>query len=203
MRLGGKYDIPQLRSRGLARINFEAPTELEIFLQSPADWTQIRTPHGPNLWADVLQLAMQCHIRTALPLAFYSCAKMNVERLFSTNLARETLVLILKGKEKIMAQQWAYYMGWVEEHLRPRDCSTSDACTQGKLMIVANLHKERMHEVVGFKEWDEMGWDVELCSACMSKGQKHYEAQMEKLWEALPSFFDLPKWDILVNEMET
>ena len=41
--------------------------------------------------------------------------------------------------------------------------------------------------------WD-YGWSTQLCEFCAEAGQRFFQLNREKAWEALPSFFGLPKW---------
>jgi hypothetical protein len=108
-------------------------------------------------------------------------------------LGREALI-------KAQAQR-GYTLGWL--------CSSWDGddgnCTDlPKCLAVRTMQRIKYHEAFGLWALSRLafsGTSNRLCASCHEHREKSCIAGRKKIWEDLPSFFDLPPWGELKNDL--
>jgi hypothetical protein len=119
------------------------------------------------------------------------------------SLARVDLHRCIVGREKLMSAQYKknYTWGWFRSWNQDNDlvCNeTSGKCTKARDFLIIKfmeIGELRALGMVGFAA------PKELCSGCRRRANELALAGREKMWNELPSFFDLPPWGELMNDM--
>ncbi|KAJ6593481.1 hypothetical protein B0H19DRAFT_1090540 [Mycena capillaripes] len=214
IRLGRKYDFRNLFDLAVGRLTFENPTTLaEYDGLMPADgkYETTRILHYHGVLYDMVTVARENSILSALPCAYYRALyyhnRSSVTHLLdgisrgdgtSSSLAPIDQRRCLVGCEKLIRAQTqeGYTLGW----LRSWDadgCIDPVGCTKWRASMLRKYFD--MLTVWAFTPFNRIG--SPLCEPC----NKHLKASVvggrKKVWEELPSFFELPSWSELKNSL--
>ncbi|KAJ7821104.1 hypothetical protein B0H14DRAFT_2832132 [Mycena olivaceomarginata] len=189
IRLGRKYDFRDLLDTAVERLMFENPTTLEGYdalLTVDNEYQTTRILDQPGLLYDMLTLARENNIQSALPCAYYRILYIYDQRDFfegidlgdgtRASLAPVDQIRCVLGREAILKvqSQSGYTFGCIYSGTED-DCTDPTKCTRRRTLPLFAL--ELISGATSF---------------CPSK---------EKVWEELPKFFDLLPWDQLTNDL--
>ncbi|KAJ7935066.1 hypothetical protein B0H13DRAFT_1949554 [Mycena leptocephala] len=200
--LGHKYGFQDLLDSAVERITFEYPTTLEEFdaLVFGGKYTRIVPQHG--LVFDILRLARENDIVSALPAAYYCAIDQGLDKLLDGLLASPTPVDLrrcIRGREKLINAQFqpGYTFGW----LRSWDSDAQFVCTgtSGCTRVRDTLFRKNTEtfRVLALSVFVTKG----LCDGCTNRAIELTTAGRKKVWAELPGFFDLPPWSELKNDL--
>ncbi|KAJ7108458.1 hypothetical protein C8R43DRAFT_187747 [Mycena crocata] len=199
IRLGRKYDFAELLNSAVARLTFENPTTLEDY-DTPCASERIVGYSG--IIIDMLTLARETNILTALPCAYLRVVTsytlvylLDGGKRSDGTTASLTAVdqrECLLGREKLLKAQVqkdsGYTFGWMRSSAFD-DCTNPALCGPFRAACVRicmdNLRVNALIKVSS------------LCDPC----KRHMEDGREKIWENLPTFFGLPPWNELKNDL--
>ncbi|KAJ3528882.1 hypothetical protein NMY22_g9227 [Coprinellus aureogranulatus] len=218
IRLGRKYEINHLKEEGLRRLKRQFPVTLDDYdVLDPFAYSHVSFKDSPEdastehekVFA-FINIAHECGIQSILPTLYLESTRCSLESLLydSEDLripysAHRSCIL---GREKLL-------FSWME---RPHsvvvadNCLTRSVCKAGS-RVLGNALRMPPDELgaimfpwaafIGTWPAVEEASKI-LCQACMEGVKKAHDAERQKLWDALPSFFKLPDWGNL-KDFET
>ncbi|KAJ6589833.1 hypothetical protein DFH09DRAFT_908850 [Mycena vulgaris] len=210
IRLGRKYEFQDLLDAAVERLTFENPATLEEYdarRPDPAStYSPTRIVHYPGLLFDMLTLARENDILTALPCAYYR-ALHRYNQVFDgikkgdgtwASLALADQRQCVLSRERLMRVQFqqGYSFGWLRSWEYGGDCTDPVACGRWRdrrlrsyldVFTLVALSVQKVH------------WETGLCASCAQHTLESVTAGRKKIWEELPGFFDLLPWAELKN----
>ncbi|KAJ7125132.1 hypothetical protein C8R44DRAFT_874968 [Mycena epipterygia] len=211
IRLGRKYDFRELLNIAIGRLAFENPTTIQEFdaRVAPNLSTPARIVYYPGILYDMITLARENDIFTVLPCAYYRAILTHdwaavfggVPRGDGTSatlspIDQQTYTV---GREKLLYAQFANgnTFGWIRSWNSRVGCTNPGMCNawRNRICIIflaavprfwGTLHAQRLR--------------ASLCTSCVQHAEKSLAAGRIRMWEALPSMFDLPPWSELKND---
>jgi hypothetical protein len=211
------------------RITFENPKTLEEYddLISDKKYTSTRIVPHRGIIFDIITLARENNILSALPSAYYRAAEGGLVRTFFSSVLRPSCVgqdellsgvprsdgtiaslaavdlhRCLGGREKPINAQYKkdYTWGWLRFWNLDDDLMCNE--TPGKCTKARDVLLIKYMEIVELWTFPfNSGAPKELCNGCRQRADELSLAGRTKMWNELPSFFDLPPWGELKNEM--
>ncbi|KAJ7865674.1 hypothetical protein B0H13DRAFT_1074711 [Mycena leptocephala] len=220
IRLGRKYDFQDFFDIASERLAFENSTtllELDASMEALAgaagkavshSTTQIE--HYPGVYHDMLTLARENDLRVLLPCAYYRvAAKFSLTGIFKGAPRSDETVSVLSsmdqhvcalGRERLLKAQWqtGNTLGWLAPWKSTDGCTDERTCLGWREAIMGgSLLSPTVYAFTSISYVQN-----QLCPACARQAVPAMRAGRTKMWEALPSFFDLPPWSELKNSSE-
>ncbi|KAJ7851646.1 hypothetical protein B0H14DRAFT_3451224 [Mycena olivaceomarginata] len=213
IRLGRKYDFNTLYHIAIKRLAFENPATLEQYdawseakLAAAAgrpllDFATTRIVNYPGIQFDFLALARENSLLPMLPFAYFSVANLPLATLLGQSsrpdgtsylLSPHDRTLTVLGRESLLKAQWHpnSTLGWVAPNL---ECTEPDECQEWRESFLRRCHlSQRIHVLA-----PPAFFTNDLCDACAKTAEEAVVAGRAHMWEALPSFFNLPSWSEL------
>ncbi|KAJ7043744.1 hypothetical protein C8F04DRAFT_1229225 [Mycena alexandri] len=204
IRLGRKYEFRALLNSAVQRITFENPTTLKEY--------DAREPSFPGNFIgyrgieyDMLALARENNIMTALPCAYYRVLRCSTHKELFDGLGGATFLAPadqrqcnLSREKLIMAQMGCLgSLGWLwdwDSHGTPPDCKTPDMCSRVRAEAARGYHNSV--EVRALESTD-----TGSCSVCFSRIKNGVRQARLMMWAHLPTYCDLPRWKELKNDL--
>ncbi|KAJ6581641.1 hypothetical protein B0H19DRAFT_515007 [Mycena capillaripes] len=206
IRLGRKYEFRNLLDAAVGLVMCDNPATLEEYLargngeRKILGYTRI----------DMLALVRENNILSALPCAYYhvvrSCTQSElfdgVPRLDGTLacLDANDIRRCNLSREKIIAKQIqpGYTLGFFTKWDYDAGCTHARTCGKTReKMFQSSLNPLGIHAL----DNGENGWKDVFCAACFRHIKDLIDAGRTRMWEELPSFFDLPPWSELKNDL--
>ncbi|KAJ7777517.1 hypothetical protein DFH07DRAFT_911447 [Mycena maculata] len=211
IRMGRKYGFKKLLDAAVGRLAYENPTTLAAHDAMPCPnpsgaYESTRIEHYPGIVFDMITLAQANSLYTILPCA-YSRAFQSQELILDgiaypngvcitiSPLDQKALVL---GRKKILQAQWEAPYPWtmLSADAASPACTDNAGCiTMRKIILRGALESgtllvlRRATKPTGF------------CAACEADYLEAMAQGRRELWERLPTFFGLPPWDELKNDL--
>jgi hypothetical protein len=202
LRLGKKYEFDQLRDDAVARLERSFPSNLADF-QNREGRAQIID--YPGFVYDAVNLARETELLSILPAALYcasalptSLAEIHKNIIYGlpgadgkrVYLSTADKALCILATSTLLAKQWSGSYRWLinakVEFPHPR-------CAVGCDTIRDNVLGESMLFAIGFFPLKE----GILCAQCTTIALNKLRDGEAKLWDLLPTLFDLPSWEDL------
>ncbi|KAJ7125106.1 hypothetical protein C8R44DRAFT_669154 [Mycena epipterygia] len=215
--LGRKYDFRDMLDSAVARLTFENPTTLEKYdalIRHDGKYATTRIADHAGILHDILTLARENNILSVLPCAYYRTSLYHTqETLFDGIPRRDGSLAALApidqrrcvlGRTKLLKAQVepGYPCEWL--HSWPDDgCADIKLCGEIRDASLRdytgslNLRALRTYTAQERRLQPRNGF----CNACQQHMKESVEAGRRKMWEDLPSFFDLPPWTELKNDL--
>jgi hypothetical protein len=200
LKLSTKYDIPHLRHSAIAHLSKIYPTTL-------AEWDQrekaLRSASYPPL--AVLELVHSMDIPQILPAVFYDCSTQTNEALVDVISGSAQMANIVRtcldARQALLKETLTGIYGFLYEGAL-FGCRNHEKCAQARLSWMKEMtfasHGGGPLVCAAEVDWTKYeGWS---CLFCFHRARKCYLDAREKLWNNLPSFFDLPAWDQLQDQ---
>ncbi|KAF5336573.1 hypothetical protein D9611_006491 [Ephemerocybe angulata] len=218
-RLGEKFMISCLRSEALSRLRTEYPSTLaEASVAQAPEKIFTTIIEEPGLLIKIANLAHDSKLWTIRPTVYlWCCLIMDVVDSIShgleladgtrAHLSRDVQYLCLYGKQKL-DEAFRKCFTWVQRTGQTRSCGHKKVCGNlAKNIIEECLAQGSIDLSLLFAEawniYDPEGTDPDLpfskilCSSCFEAANTCANMGREKLWEELPSYFELPDWEEL------
>ncbi|KAJ7741480.1 hypothetical protein B0H14DRAFT_2989301 [Mycena olivaceomarginata] len=217
--LGRKYDFKALFDIAVERLAFENPTTLEEYVAlldalRPAIWKTVDHSttwivHYAGIHYNMLTLARENNLLAILPCAYYRFAKGSLESIFReiqspdgtvSTLSSSDRITCALGHERLLQVQWqsCSSLGWLIAWKPVPDCKDVSRCQQWQQSILNTiLTSTKVHSFI-LVSYVQRGF----CAPCAQLGGTALTAGRAKMWEDLPSFFNLPPWSELKNYNE-
>ncbi|KAJ7502965.1 hypothetical protein B0H11DRAFT_1854163 [Mycena galericulata] len=209
VRLGRKYDFKEVLDTTVERITFENPTtlqEYDVLESDNGDYRTTRIVHNEGIFLDILTLARENNIQSALPCAYFRVIDRHPQFFHgvlrkdgtTASLASVDLEKCVLGRQKLVTCQWAhdYTLGGLTAPHCDR-CTSSGCCGPRCLRLLAMLLQAGQPFALCLPLIRGLG----LCAECTGHTEKLMTAGRKKMWEDLPSFFDLRPWSELKNDL--
>ncbi|KAJ7145140.1 hypothetical protein C8R43DRAFT_551540 [Mycena crocata] len=206
IRLGRKYDFKDILSTVVERLTDEFPASLEDYdALRPQSHSRIIRYRGITL--DTITLARENNLLSVLPCAYLQALFFKPEAIFDGVARPDGSLSLLSSnvqrtcslaRVKILGAQWAAgnTLGWVSE--TATGCTNIPYCASAKSSrLHGTVVKGLLHPFMDITSIDPL----ELCAACSEDAKTKMTAGRKKMWELLPSFFDLPPWSELKNDL--
>ncbi|KAF7356504.1 BTB domain-containing protein [Mycena venus] len=210
IRLGLKYDFRKLLDAAVERVMLECPTTLEGY-DSNLPYTPKSIIGHNGFEHDMVTLVRENNILAALPCAYYRLIRYHTLNSIFDGVIRDdgTLASLTPidqrqcslSRNKIIATQNkpGYTLGWLCGWKPTKLCDDVSECTKKKEDLIrrclTSLRVNALDKVTGFLLRDV------FCDACTDEVEELVDAGREKMWDDLPSFFDLPPWNELKNDL--
>ncbi|KAF8178679.1 hypothetical protein K438DRAFT_1726338 [Mycena galopus ATCC 62051] len=206
-RLGRKYDFKDLLDTAVERLTFENPTTLEEYdaLDVDSIYRTTRILHDRGILYDVLTLARENNILSALPCAYYRAVHHHNQRSLFDGISRgDTTTASLApvdqrrcvlGREALLKAQTrdGYTIGWLY--------SDGENCTDPPKCKIWRTRKLRTYRDLGVVALMTPTGIHGLCDSCDESYRQSWLVGRKKVWEELPKIFDLPPWVELKNDL--
>ncbi|KAJ6631583.1 hypothetical protein B0H10DRAFT_1979452 [Mycena sp. CBHHK59/15] len=218
-RLGRKYDFKDLLASVVERLAFEHPTSWKQYQELYHDsgiYSPSRIVPRTGIYLDFITLARENNLFSMLPCAYHRALLVHtqfqifngVTRRDGTGVAKLSSVdqqLCILAKSKLLQAQFepGYTFGWLlTDSMDPspeeNDCTNLAECRRQRDSILLHLLFPSSYRGLTFLP--PSLW-ARLCETCAGRAKASTEAGRQKMWEALPSFFDLPPWGELKNDL--
>jgi len=217
LHMGTKYDVSTIRNAAVSVLKTIFPSTLKGWDES----ANVRDALAYDHWVwefAVANSAREHSLRSILPAALHSCSRFKLTDIYdgftlgntnhSINPEDKRVLLISKAKLNFVHRTQTYK--FVEEDLNSgalRTCHTSQECRK---------FRKTMRELIDEKEENQMDPRIILipkakfdlfqvhakaagyCDECLDEDARIFREEREKIWEKLPSLFDLPPWNELI-----
>ncbi|KAJ7188672.1 hypothetical protein C8R46DRAFT_1055465 [Mycena filopes] len=209
VRLGRKYDFKDLLASAVARLTYEYPTTLDEYIarqSNPPAAARILPYKGITM--DVVNLAIENNISTILPSAYGRLLSYSLEQLLdgisrsngtSSSLSPSNLRTCVVGRQHILVKQYQPQqgLGWTRKW-EFDDCEALKSCSRKR---EAFLRTYMDRQAVSFFTTNVVLWASHFCVPCAGRINESINVGTRKMWEELPSFFNLPPWAELKNDL--
>ncbi|KAJ7649951.1 hypothetical protein FB45DRAFT_6044 [Roridomyces roridus] len=213
IRLGRKYDFKDILQAMVERLSQDLPQTLEGYdgLFPEGKYTPIWIKAYSGYCIDILALVKENNLRTLLPCAYLrvlqNCQQAQLfdgitrrDGTLATLAVEDQRLCALTGK-KIAQSQWQeeHTFGWIAQYDGCPECTQPAACT---LKRMARLHTQlKMDTMLALSSVANYMVHLGLCDACTEDGAQKMSEGRKKMWELLPTFFELPPWAELQNDI--
>ncbi|KAJ6466860.1 hypothetical protein C8R45DRAFT_876618 [Mycena sanguinolenta] len=218
VRMGRKYDFKNLLDAAVQRLQEEHAVTVEehetFFHRAITECSY--TPHTivrqPGLVFDMLTLARENNLFTLLPSAYFRAIflRSKVEILdgipskdgdppaMLSSLDQRICIL---GIQKILKAAWDHdgFHRWMTSAAPSPGC-TNNQCRMRKPLISYILVRNTFEALGPFLAITGESWPW-ICGQCVRYHMDVMAGMRKKMWEDLPSYFDLPPWDELKNDI--
>ncbi|KAJ7678136.1 hypothetical protein DFH06DRAFT_1422696 [Mycena polygramma] len=213
VRLGRKYDFKHLLEAAVKRLAYENPTTLEKYehltkiVDSRSSYSATRIMARGGLLFDTITLARENNLFALLPCAYLRALFFfSLEEIFdgipspvgpSVTLSPEDQRICILGSKKMLQAQWgnSRFAAWMGSQTPLTGCSQRLECLRKKETVFRDL----IANGTSFAPFQLIA--EYLCDTCHNHQQEVLAEAREKLWEDLPTFFNLRPWAELKNEL--
>lgn len=189
--------MTHLTTLALTRLCHDFPSTLEERDKFHSDENRLLQPYR-GIVIDVINLARECGLFRILPAAFARCCMYYTATDLlrgktrpdgsTANLSAEDRAICIIGRDRLIKLQTEHF-GWLKNECDDRQCSRRRT---------SYLHKNWFEKAscIPFKQWAP-AWDSKLCEDCKDSGKAAVAIGRQKIWDQLPSIFELPPWEDL------
>lgn len=108
--------------------------------------------------------------------------------------------LCASARESLVNAQVVSTLAWLDPSETDwPNCQDSSGCKEILRKIRDSLWLNRT-SLIGLDRWN-IYWNDSLCAACQTTAMEHHSLGRSKLWNSLPSHFDMEEWGAL-SQME-
>ncbi|KAJ7668687.1 hypothetical protein DFH06DRAFT_205875 [Mycena polygramma] len=219
VRLGRKYDFKDLFDIAVERLAFENPTTLEEYtalgtVLSTAAGKRVshsttRIVNYRGIHYDMLELARENDLLALLPCAYFRVARLSLESIFEeiqrpdgTTCALSSMdrAICTRGHERLQHAQWKpdNTLSWVVLWKCSDNCAEHKKCDQARESVLRSiLFNPAVYAFIVIEEIQKY-----FCAGCAKMVGTSLATGQGKMWENLPSFFELPPWQELKSSNE-
>ncbi|KAJ7196474.1 hypothetical protein GGX14DRAFT_672488 [Mycena pura] len=205
VRLGKKYEMAAIKNNATWRIHYEFPNTLHSWIEVQNKLTKIESQ--PGMMLDLLNLVYEYEIRSSVPTLAFNCLDMmSLEHLMKdetrrpdgscVHLAPHIKLTLAIAVERIANQQRTSFQWLDDDTILPHpQCNSRTECTEQRQelyrTVMWGLEEYHYH---CFDPWNDFDGTKGLCRKCNLVGEGTFKDTASKMWEFLPSFFQLPQW---------
>jgi hypothetical protein len=208
LRLGKKYDISILRSEAIKRLTYECPSSLEDF-DKLEFWSMIEAEDGLPL--EIVRLARENDLPSVLPIALYCCCRCYsaVEILNGVkgrdghhiSLSAEDREACIVANQRIIQAQATTSFSWMYPGTASSSlytyCRNPTSCPSARKDLLCRTFLP-LPKSIALDLW-EAEWELGMCDICVDAAKKSHSEGREKMWDDLPTFFELSEWTELLG----
>ncbi|KAJ7188732.1 hypothetical protein C8R46DRAFT_1341417 [Mycena filopes] len=211
VRLSRKYLFERLLNAAVDRLTFEYPTKFEDYEAQTGEgekhsFTCILS--YPGIHYDVITLARENNLLSVLPCAYYRATpRLAQDDLFdgiprgdgttATLLPIDQRRCVLGRQRLTLAQvEPGNTFGWLQAGRSPENCPDAEKCNaKRKSALCRTLLNGKL--VALTRRVKTEGWNE--CVPCKQELEASIVPGRRRMWQELPSFYDLPPWAELRN----
>ncbi|KAL4246426.1 hypothetical protein ABKN59_009649 [Abortiporus biennis] len=209
--VGMKYQIDKLSQEAIRRLKICFPTEFAKFADYNVfmNYYECDESASPPIEIfeeeaiEVVRLASMFDIPAILPAAYYTCAHLSVEELFSAvNKQRWTMSMLqtcIKGQSELRQRDLAQLNVLFRREVS-LSCSSENHCRGGMVELLKKLQETRslsgMEALVPASRWFEDLSAGLVCNACAATCMSAYEDARRETWNGLGGMFGVHPWPI-------
>ncbi|KAJ6471088.1 hypothetical protein C8R47DRAFT_988431 [Mycena vitilis] len=202
LRLSDKYDVPLLREAALSILSDLYPSSLD-------EWAERETPRGYRAtYSDqipALNLAVKMNIRRILPAVMYEvCCGVDLDAIVDGKGRnriedKEYRKKCILGHSRLQVAQRAA-LRYLEREAGEESCpiTLEFNCDAERLRWMGDglEDEDTLNPLV---DMDSDDWEqIEVCPTCLDDLKESYQEARAKLWDELPTIFDLGTWEELL-----
>ncbi|KAF7984327.1 hypothetical protein HWV62_15323 [Athelia sp. TMB] len=214
LRLGKKYDIPQLRDEALSVLRSAFSSTLKGFdgRAKNSFWEY----DGKYRYFQIIGLARETGTLDLLPMAFYALCENHSPTGLMDQLATaaETGLLsptdhltVAVGSNRLAAYLVEDTYHWASASSVGASNCTGDQCTtKAKRAFFQNTFTYNDGSYTALLPWEDIVWvpaeggDYDgMCDGCMEAAKLMHEQGRLRVWQKLPTAFGLPEWHDLLQ----
>jgi hypothetical protein len=205
LRLGTKYHMKEFRTQAVKRLSYEFPATLEE-VDAMDNYSRIDrcTPYVDEIFT-VINLGRSCNLPRVLPWAFTAaCELVSIKDIFretGPTLSREDQQICMVGWRRLLKKQRVTTFGWLTTGNDA--CSVSSCRSARHKLLVSRLLPSKYPSGIDLECMPLAGWQAEweenVCGRCTTVARASHQTGRQKMWDALPSIFDLPEWEELIK----
>ncbi|KAJ7147314.1 hypothetical protein C8R46DRAFT_918056 [Mycena filopes] len=210
IRLGRKYELKDLLAAAVQRLTLENPTTLGQYEHLVGEHRTVYVSkhidmEGWNIF-ETIALARENNLLAVLPCAFLRAVFFYENTLLvgipKTEGGHVTLSTLdqqtcLDGLKKMLKAQWKHepFWAWFSLESRPPGC-TNAGCMPFRSRLFRLLVEDGI-SLVPFASIPA----TSLCGVCLARQAAIMVETRQTLWNELPTFFGLPPWTELKNDI--
>ncbi|KAJ7682914.1 hypothetical protein B0H17DRAFT_1138140 [Mycena rosella] len=212
VRLGRKYEFKKLLAAAVERLAYENPPTLEahdrVAPKGVGPYVTTRINHYDGILFDTVSLAQENNLHSILACAYSRAVLYRPESILDgikihtaspvVTLSPLNQRICLLGRMRILQAQWKqpYPWDWLSSDDSVMGCTNISGCNATKKQILREslMTGKLMVLILCFT-------DRRLCPACEPRYVEEMAKGRKVLWDRVPSFFDLPPWSELKNEL--
>lgn len=200
LRLGRKYELDSLREEAIFRLSAHYPSTLTDFDNRGDTLSLIEDPD--EVIGDVISLAYENGLHAILPAAYVICCQnytfKDILQGKLIKLSAEERTTCLLGWKNIIDIQHLEVLTLIQPGPTPL-CVRPGLCSEVKNAL---YRKITISGVTSVTPMEKLGcdWEVGLCSHCIAVRQGKHDICRKIIWESLPTWLELPKWEVLLKE---
>ena len=189
--------MQQIRNKCISMIQDKFPSTLA----GCDDVLRRNIIYRPSEIDRLIPLARETNIPRVLPWAFYLCTQMGTDELLKNNvLSWKDKALCLAGKECLWDMRKTATHSFLLNFIPASNCTSSCKTRMPEpfpeaLDAIETLRKTP-HVLEEYTEWG----GLRLCIRCQTFLQAQHRNGRERVWQSLPSFFQLGTWEDIFKE---
>ncbi|KAJ7865650.1 hypothetical protein B0H14DRAFT_2734146 [Mycena olivaceomarginata] len=212
LRLSRKYEFRGVLETIVERLTHENPTTLDGYdaLKTGNTYSPTRIVNYRGLIYDTITLAGENNILTVLPCAYYrALVGSSPSQIFDGIPRGDGTVATLSpahqracnlGRTALLRAQWdaENTFGWTENQADEVNCVDPTGCRHKKYAFL------RRHVVRGsLAPFCSVAYvdSLSICAVCTEVIRGKMIAGRQRMWDLLPTFFELPPWSELKDEL--
>ncbi|KAK7023068.1 BTB domain-containing protein [Favolaschia claudopus] len=212
LRLSRKYEFRGVLETVAERLTHENPTTLAAYdaLKTGNSYSPTRIVNYHGLLYDTINVAGENKLLSILPCAYYRALVGSLPTDIFDGIPRSdgTLATLAPvhqracnlGRVALLRAQWESdgTFGWTEDEPGEFGCTESTGCREKKYSFF------RRHVVRGsLAPFCSVSYvdSLNLCAMCTISVKARMISGRQRMWDLLPTFFDLPAWSELKDEL--
>ncbi|KAJ6490165.1 hypothetical protein DFH09DRAFT_1053812 [Mycena vulgaris] len=214
VRLGKKYDFHQFLAAAVARLTVHFPCTVEKSVARSFTLDGDRLVDDPGLLFDAINLATENGLHALLP-SLYLDALLEFDQenrmdYILTGIARndnsiaklsfENQVILIRSRHEVHRIQANLLFVWMKpQHLPSAACSSIPECSASRDQLTHEIFIP-VYTLRAMIRWASY-WERALCTGCRKASKTSFSQGSHKFWTLLPTFFGLPNWADLKNDI--
>ncbi|KAF5310120.1 hypothetical protein D9619_010181 [Psilocybe cf. subviscida] len=201
LRLGEKYNFDNFETEALDQLKIIFPDTLAGWKRLLDDKADVELGYLVNREFRIVRALEDLRIQTALPMAYFICicGRSTLDTTTGKDipdgpayLSQETRNRLLIAKQQIL-EQYPRKNFWPLWNPLPTDCESKTECGNRMRLYMANILLDpEVHCAIAPD--DDFKTEGGLCAVCRKHCSDAQQTGRQFMFNALPSFFDLPPW---------
>ncbi|KDR78554.1 hypothetical protein GALMADRAFT_243974 [Galerina marginata CBS 339.88] len=198
LRISTKYGMLQFRNKCISIIQDKFPSTLRGCDEVLTRGIQ----YVPSEIVRIIPLARATTVHMVLPWAFYLCAHISVDDILANDvLDWKDKALCLAGKEKLWEMQKVLTHSFLLDFKQAPSCSTGCQARVPRSLKLNDIESLRInpHPLEEYTDWKSLN----VCIKCQQVTEALHKEGREKVWQKLPSLFQLGTWDDVCKDQSS
>lgn len=211
LRIGRKYEIDHVRKQAISRLSNTLPSDFQAWCATynspirPRPGNIIKIDYNNDEHLTLVNIIRENDLLVYLPPALYRCVAQDTGKYISIFhsipdttkpiLSIHDIQLCVQAYKNICYLQATETLSWlVPNETQPPCSSRRCVAIRGKLF---RLYLFPSPVCIPFVEWQAKWQTHGLCDECATTSRKSHDEGRLKIWNQLPSVFELPDWEEL------